>query len=99
MRIYEKDFIMPEEVEAVMDELDIDPLEAIAEGSLLITCSAEKAQDIIDALAEKAIKSSVVGEVTSDKSERTLTKKDGQVIDLYIPEQDPFWPAFFKALN
>ncbi|MBD3164222.1 AIR synthase [Candidatus Woesearchaeota archaeon] len=97
MEIDENKFVSPKEVEMVCKELDIDPVEAIAEGTLLITCNAESSEKIISALGSEGIKASVIGKVTDTKDRRMMKRKDGSIRKLAVPEQDPFWPVFFEG--
>lgn len=99
MLIDEKKFVYPVEIKLVMEFLDIDPVEAISEGTLIITALPEKADDIVKALAEKNIPSSIIGEVVPKEKGRKINRLDGTEQPLRIPEQDPFWPAFFEGLK
>nr|WP_319375067.1 AIR synthase family protein [uncultured Methanoregula sp.] len=98
MKIDEALFIYPEEVRMVCESFRIDPVAAIAEGSLLITADPAYSEKIMSALAGAGIRSSVIGTVTSDTSVRVMKRLDGTVVPLAIPDQDPFWPVFFESL-
>jgi hypothetical protein len=37
--------------------------------------------------------------VVPDRRTRRLRRADGRIERLAIPEQDPFWPAFFEGLD
>jgi len=41
----------------------IDPYASISEGTLIIACREHKAQEVVEALSQKGIKSSIVGEL------------------------------------
>jgi hydrogenase maturation factor len=99
MEVDEALFIYPDEVRMVCESFGIDPVMAIAEGSLLITAGPGAAGRIIARLKRKKIAASVVGRVVRDPRRRTLRRRDGRVMRLAIPGQDPFWPAFFKGLE
>lgn len=99
MKIDESLFIYPDEVRIVCEAFGIDPIAAIAEGSLLITAEPEYSGNIVKKLQEVEISSSVIGKVLEDSGERIMKRRDGTKIPLSIPEQDPFWPAFFKGLQ
>lgn len=99
MQVDEKKMVYPREVKEVIEHLDIDPLEAISEGSLIITASPESADTIVKKLESEGIPSSVIGEVTLPGGGRYITRLDGGRQALHIPEQDPFWPSFFKGLD
>ena len=99
MEVDEAFFLYPDEVRMVCETFGIDPVKAIAEGSLLITARPGASRAIISRLKRKKIASSVIGRVVADPRRRTLRRRDGSVVPLAIPGQDPFWPAFFKGLE
>jgi len=98
MVVDEASFIYPEEVKMVCDFFGIDPVAAIAEGSLIITAKAGSSAGIIRRLHSAGIRASVVGTVTADLHERVMKRSDGRTVPLEIPEQDPFWPVFFESV-
>ncbi len=99
MEIEEALFIYPAEVRMVCEAFDIDPIAAIAEGSLLITVRPGHSPKVIQQLELAQIQSSVVGKVLENPQERTIRRRDGTFNPLSIPQQDPFWPAFFKGIE
>jgi hydrogenase expression/formation protein HypE len=99
MEIDESLVIYPDEVRMVCEAFALDPLEAIAEGSLLITSKREYSEKIIHSLKKSGIRASVIGKVNRNQDDRFLKRRDGTVIPIAIPDQDPFWPAFFKGLK
>jgi hydrogenase maturation factor len=99
MEIREESFIYPDEVRMVCEAFSIDPVAAIAEGSLLITVRPNRSANVLKKLHLGSINASIVGQVTDDVETRTLKRRDGSVAQLAIPRQDPFWPAFFDSLS
>jgi len=99
MEIDESSFIYPPEVKMVCDHFGIDPIMAIAEGSLLITAEKNSSDDIIASLSKCNIDASVIGVVTNDPGHRIITRIDGSTIPLQVPVQDPFWPVFFESVS
>lgn len=99
MEIDEDLFILPEEVTMVCDAFHIDPVAAIAEGSLLITAKSTYSNKIIHNLRKQNINASIIGTVIDDTKTRMLKRRNGQVVPLTIPEQDPFWPVFFEGIE
>jgi hydrogenase expression/formation protein HypE len=99
MDIDESLFIYPEEVKMVCESFAIDPLSAIAEGSLLITVRSSHSEKVLNRLAEEGIESSLIGNVLKNSKKRVIRRRDGKAVPLAIPEQDPFWPAFFRGLE
>jgi hydrogenase expression/formation protein HypE len=99
MEIDEASFVYPEEVRMVCEAFAIDPVKAIAEGSLLITAGAAHSEEILRRLRDEGIEASVIGRVTGDKNSRVMRRLDGKAALLEIPEQDPFWPVFFEGVG
>lgn len=99
MEIDESSFIYPEEVKMICEAFNIDPVSAIAEGSLLITARSTHSEEIITALSNAGIDASIIGEVTDDPKTRVMRRLNGSIVPLAIPDQDPFWPVFFESLE
>jgi hydrogenase expression/formation protein HypE len=76
----------------------IDPYTSISEGTLIISCRENKAQDILNALRKKGIKASIVGEFTQPRLGMVLVRS-GREKKLEHPIVDPFWRAFYEALE
>ncbi len=96
LRIQKEEIIVQDAVEKVCRLFGIDPFTSISEGTLIITCKPQKANEVIDRLADKDIPASMVGEVV-EASEGTKYYEGGREHDLVHPETDPFWVAFGKA--
>ena len=92
-------FVTPDEVRMVCEAFGIDPVRAIAEGSLLITVRPRSSAGVLARLKRKRIAASVIGKVLRDRRRRVLRRADGRVETLAVPDQDPFWPAFFSGLE
>jgi len=99
MEIDESLFVYPDEVRMVCEAFGIDPVRAIAEGSLLIAVRPGKSPAVLARLKRKRIAASVIGRVVRDRRTRTIRRTDGRTEPLEIPAQDPFWPAFFEGLG
>ena len=99
MEVDESLFVYPDEVRMVCEAFGIDPVAAIAEGSLLVTAEAGRAGRILTDLAKAGIAASVIGTVTADPGIRVMKRLDGSEVPLRVPGQDPFWPVFFESLG
>jgi len=64
----------------VLEPFAIDPLGAIASGSLLLSCAPDKAEVILAAWQQAGIQASLIGTLTADK--QRLLVRDGQTIEL-----------------
>ena len=95
----EKEQIVVEDcVDQICRYFDIDPYASISEGTLIISCREHKAGEVVRVLTERGIKSSIVGELTEQENGMVLVK-DGKVEKLEHPIVDPFWKAFYRALE
>jgi len=77
---------------------DIDPYASISEGTLIIACKPHKADRVVNSLSRKGIISSVIGEFTEKESGMVLIR-EGKETELKHPIVDPFWNAFYRALE
>jgi hydrogenase expression/formation protein HypE len=95
----EKDKIVLEDgVKEICELFGIDPYTSISEGTLVLTCRPHTADAIVSALANRGIKSSVVGELTPPERGMVLIT-NGKKGELVHPIVDPFWKAFYSALE
>jgi hydrogenase maturation factor len=93
----EKDAIVVEECVLELCQLfDIDPYASISEGTLIISCREHKAESVVDALTQKGIRASIVGELTEAKKGMVLVEGSREK-KLLHPMVDPFWRAFYDA--
>jgi hydrogenase expression/formation protein HypE len=98
VRIEKENIIMEECIPEICRFFGIDPYASISEGTLIIVCKARKAAQVVKALAKKGIKSSVVGELTRPEKGMVLVEK-GREKKLEHPIVDPFWRAFYDAME
>jgi hydrogenase maturation factor len=95
----EKERIVVEDcVEDICKLFGIDPYASISEGTLIIACREHKAEEIVEALFRKGIPSSIVGELVNPRYGMILMA-DGKEKKLEHPLVDPFWDAFYGALE
>jgi hydrogenase expression/formation protein HypE len=97
VRIEKEKIVMEECVAEICRYFGIDPYASISEGTLIISCREQKAKQVVDTLASKGIKSSIVGELTDKRRGMTLVE-GGKEKKLEHPIVDPFWKAFYDAL-
>lgn len=95
----EKERIVTEDcVKEICQYFGIDRYASISEGTLIISCKPHKAEAVVKALAKKGIKSSIVGELIEPERGMILVE-DGQEKKLKHPVVDPFWRAFYDAMQ
>ena len=94
----EKELIVVDEcVTEICRHFGIDPYASISEGTLIIACREDRAQEVVQALSQKGIASSIVGELTHPGHGMILIE-GGKERKLEHPVVDPFWRAFYDAL-
>jgi len=97
-RIEKEQIVVEDCVEEICGYFDIDPYASISEGTLIIACREPKAPEVVEALSQKGIKSSIVGELTGPDKGMVLLE-GGKEKRLEHPIVDPFWRAFYGALE
>ncbi len=97
-RIEKERIIVAEGVPEICAYFDIDPYASISEGTLLIACKEHKAEAAVAALTQKGIPASIVGELTRPEQGMVLVE-GAQEKKLEHPIVDPFWRAFYGALE
>ncbi len=97
-RIEHEKIVVEECVREVCGYFGIDPYASISEGTLIISCREHRAQAVVDTLAKRGIKASIVGELTKPEKGMILVE-GGKEKKLEHPIVDPFWKAFYNALQ
>jgi len=98
MRIEKEKIIVMPEIKAICEKFEMDPYSSISEGTLLITCRPEKAQEVVDKLKKNGIDSSICGDVV-EKAKGITVIDNGKETELKHPRIDPFWPAFAREMG
>ncbi len=83
---------------SICDLFNINPLEVIGAGSMIIAVSEEGEQQVVEALHAAGIQATVVGRFVSKDSGMNLLC-DGKTKPLVHAGTDPYWNAFFKAFK
>lgn len=81
---------------AVCDFLEIDPLQLISSGCMIMTCPSDTAETVLEALDAKGIQAAVIGRIVRDSSERNIRRPSGTQ-RLARPETDALWKALKKV--
>ncbi|MAH39727.1 MAG: AIR synthase [Dehalococcoidales bacterium] len=98
VRVEQEKIVVADCVMEICRYFDIDPYASISEGTLIIICRQHKAQEVVKALSRKGIKSSIVGELLEPEKGMVLVR-EGREEKLEHPIVDPFWNAFYGALE
>jgi hydrogenase maturation factor len=94
--VYEKEILVPKETLKICAHFNIDPLQLISSGSLLILAKETKTEEIITFLSKNGVQSSIIGEVTEPSLGRNLVTKAGKKTELVRPVSDHLWKALAK---
>ena len=82
----------------VCQVVGIDPYYSVGAGAMLITVKPEAADGLTDRLTEAGIKATPIGTITGLSEGRHIIR-DEKKYPLEHPGVDPYWNAFFDALN
>ena len=93
VKIFEERIPVASETSEICRFFDIDPLQLIGSGALLISAGPGSSEKIVDQLAENNIKANIIGEFLEDPKTRTIVRGDRTVTDLVRPVCDHLWLA------
>ncbi|MGB9791973.1 MAG: AIR synthase family protein, partial [Thermacetogeniaceae bacterium] len=99
LRIERMRIPVPEDVRAVCEHFGLDPFQVISEGTLVLTCSPDKAGDLLRAFEDAGIPAADIGEVVPLEEGCCWIEVDGRKEGITPPPVDRFWEAFFGALS
>ncbi len=97
--LYEPEITVGKAVREIAGLFSLDPLYCIGAGSMLMAVEKGKEGPLIRKLAESGIQASIIGRLTPEREGRFLVTKAGNSVSLDYPEKDPYWDAFYLALN
>ena len=98
VRVEKEQIVVADCVPEICRYFGIDPYASISEGTLIIACREHKAQEVIKALSQKKIAASAVGELV-EPGQGMILVEGGKQRKLDHPKVDPFWRAFYNALE
>jgi len=87
-----------EETLRICNLLNLDPLNLIASGAMIIAVKASKTNEVISVLQKSGIQSSNIGKLVEDPSIRLIIEPDGSKITFPQPSEDALWQALTKPL-
>ncbi len=96
VRVYEDKIAVEPETAKICRYFEIDPLQLIGSGALLIAAEAGKTAEIIENLAKKKICAAEIGEFGGNVNKRLLMQKDGSARELPRPVSDHLWQALAR---
>jgi hydrogenase expression/formation protein HypE len=96
VKIFEEKIVVEPETAKICRYFEVDPLQLIGSGALLIAAEAQRTNEIMDNLKQEQIYATVIGEFVDNVNERLLMKKDGSAQDLPRPQSDHLWRALTR---
>lgn len=93
VRIFEEKISVEPETVKICRFYEIDPLQLISSGALLIAAEPQAAGEIIDALGDEHIYADVIGEFNPNPNKRILVHRDDSAEMLPRPASDHLWIA------
>jgi hydrogenase expression/formation protein HypE len=93
VKVLEEKVQVQPETAKMCEFFQINPLQLISSGALLISAKPKYADEIIANLKKRRIHASVIGEFVKDQKERKIVKKTGEVKTLSKPASDHLWIA------
>lgn len=81
-----------DEVRALTNYFDIDPLKLISSGTMLISVAAKDSAELLDSLIKEGIEAYEIGFLTDDKSK--ILEINGEEVKIEEPESDELYKAF-----
>jgi hydrogenase expression/formation protein HypE len=94
--IYEDKITVEPETAKICRFYEIDPLQLISSGALLIAADSSAADNIVNSLCKEHIYADVIGEFTPNPKKRLMLKKNGSVDMLPRPASDHLWLALSR---
>jgi len=93
VEVFEEAIPVQLETAQICSYFQIDPLQLIGSGALLISAEAKSASETVRNLKLECIQASVIGEFTENTDQRVLVQKDGGTKALPRPLSDHLWTA------
>lgn len=97
--VHREALVVHETTRQICNILEINPLNLIASGAMLIATKTDKAKEIVKVLGEKGIPASVIGQLVKDSSTRNIVEPDGSENPLPQPAEDALWAALSKPIK
>jgi len=99
LRVEKSKIPLAEEARAACEVFGIDPYWTLSEGTLLATVRPAHAEAALNSLKASGIAAAEIGEVIGKGGKLWLTELDGAVSPWSIPESDPYWAAYGRAVR
>ena len=99
VRVFEEKITIEPETAKICRFYEIDPLQLISSGALLIAADPQAANKIIDSLGQEHIYADVIGEFNPTPNKRIIIHKDDSPEMLPRPTSDHLWIALSRQVH
>ena len=93
VRVYEDKITVEPETAKICRYFEIDPLQLIGSGALLIAAEPTRTNEITENLGKERIYAAEIGEFEGNPNKRLLLRQDGSAQELPRPVSDHLWRA------
>ena len=93
VRVYQDKIMIEPETAKICRYFEIDPLQLIGSGALLIAAEPKKTNEIVESLYNNRIYAAEIGEFGGTPNKRLLIKRDQTAQELPRPTSDMLWVA------
>jgi len=97
VKVFEEKIRVRPETAMICKFFQIDPLQLIASGSLLIAAKPDLAEKVMKALEKGRVEAAIIGEFLSSPEERSIVCSGGKTEELVRPTTDHLWRALEKT--
>lgn len=91
-------FVIHNETTQICNLLDVNPLDLIASGAMLIAVEEQQASNLLKTLKKDGIPAAIIGRLVKDSKQRAIIDFDGSLKPLVQPVTDALWAALSKPL-
>jgi hydrogenase expression/formation protein HypE len=99
VKIFEEKIRIQPETAEICEFFQIDPLQLIASGSLLIAVKRNFADKVVQVLKQNRISAAIIGEFLSSPERRFVISEDGSLESLVRPASDHLWLALKNSAD
>lgn len=99
VKVFEDRIPVAEETVEICKFFNIDPLQLISSGAMLVAVKANHADEVLNVLSRNGVKASLIGEFLKDPKTRILVQSNGAETRLPTPSFDHLWLAINRALK
>jgi hydrogenase maturation factor len=96
VRVFEERILVEPETAKICRYFEIDPLQLISSGALLVAADPGKTGEIMENLRLEHVYAAEIGEFGGNVNKRLLIRKDGTAQELPRPVSDHLWQALAR---